>query len=244
MNEFDELTSRLRSLGHQPVDPTLEAKHSTWLASVPLVDAGPSRLRPAMATALVAGALLGGGGLAGAVTGTLPKPAQDVAHQALAKVGIDVPKGSQPGEGEDGKEKASKAKARVTAGCVLPDGTQFSGNHGQWVKAHPDDPATPVNERQEAAKSDCGKPLQAVEHRQAGSTGGGQTGTPPPPPAAGPPGASGAPGGAPPGQQGKARPQPQDEGDEEQDDDEDRKKKPKGTHRGTSRTPAEEPPDD
>ena len=56
----------------------------------------------------------------------------------------------------------------------------FTGTHGQWVEAHPDDPATPQNERDDAARSDCGKPLSEI---------------PPPSPVTGPTGDVPGPGG-------------------------------------------------
>ena len=157
----EELLHRLRALSRQPVDPGVAARHASLMASVPAA-APPRRLRPPVAAAFLAGTVLGGAGLAGAVTGTLPEPAQDVAHDVLAKVNVRVP------QGDKGKSER-RGTPRFTAGCTYPDGRPFTGNHGQYVKAHPDDPATvDVDEREVAARSDCGKPQKAVENKARG----------------------------------------------------------------------------
>lgn len=181
MNEFDDLISRLGALASDDIDEGLAQQHLAALASVPqAVPQYRSRARTLVAGALVAGALAGSATMAGAVTGSLPDVAQDKVHTALAKVGVDVPKGKSA----EAKARAAEAKAQrraeagkaneggsggtdrflgdATTPCTLPDGSAFIGNHGDWVTAHPDDPATAdVNEREEAAKSRCGKPVQA-----------------------------------------------------------------------------------
>src|SRR5687768_15121361 len=115
--------------------------------------------------AVVAGTFVGSATLAGAVTGNLPDVAQDAAHTALAKVGVEVPKakGKPPKTADtDGPGSVERFLGDATTPCTLPDGSPFVGNHGQYVKAHPDDAATAdVNERQAAAESRCGKPIQA-----------------------------------------------------------------------------------
>ena len=164
MTDFDALQDRLRNLASVPVDGDVAERHLGSLAfAAPAAAPVRNRSRMMVAGALVAGSLLGSATLAGAVTGSLPDAAQDVAHEALAKVGVDVPKGQA--------KKADKAKTsdaddkgteRFLEGCTNPDGSAFTGNHGQYVKAHPDDPDTAdVNEREEAAHSRCGKPLVA-----------------------------------------------------------------------------------
>ena len=174
-NDHDDIVRRLRSLGDQPVDPSTAARHTSYLnAAAPLPMR--NRRRPAMVGALLAGALLGGTGLAAALPGSLPEQAGSVAKQALAAVNL--------AKDEKAADKAAKQAARTAAqaanenssesnmkvgrflaGCTV--GTPpvaFSGTHGAYVKAHPDDPATPnVNERQVAAESDCGKPLSSLE---------------------------------------------------------------------------------
>ena len=140
-----------------------------------------------MAGALLAGALLGGTGLAAALPGSLPDQASSVARTALEAVNLaedDDPK-DPAREADKAKSKADRADkaearearkaagghgvARFTESCTTgTPPTAFVGNHGQYVKAHPDDPATAdVNEREVAAESNCGKPLHAVENKAA-----------------------------------------------------------------------------
>lgn len=165
----DEIVGRLRSLGSAPVDPTLAEAHTSYLVTPPVV--ARTRMRPLLAGALVAGVVLGGTGLAAAVPGSLPRQAGSVARSALVAVNLAKEK---PSAADKAAAKAAKAArvarakvGRFTQGCTT--GTPpvpFTGNHGQYVKAHPDDPATlDVNERQVAAQSDCGKPLTSLEDR-------------------------------------------------------------------------------
>jgi hypothetical protein len=169
MTDFDALQNRLRNLASAPVDDDVAGRHLESLAfAAPAAVPMRSRTRMVVAGAVVAGSLLGSATLAGAVTGNLPDRAQDVAHEALAKVGVDVPKGqakkADKAEAADteGAEDGEKGVERFLEGCTNPDGSAFTGNHGQYVKAHPDDEATAdVDEREEAARSRCGKPIQA-----------------------------------------------------------------------------------
>lgn len=162
---------RLHELGTQPVDPDVAARHRAYLSAATPTP-GRSRMRPLLAGTMLAGALLGGTGLAAALPGSLPEQAGSVAREVLAA--------AQLVDDEDGDKKAGQAArkaARAAAkangehgterfleGCTVGNPPEpFKGNHGQYVKAHPDDPATPdVNERQVAAKSDCGKPLSSL----------------------------------------------------------------------------------
>jgi hypothetical protein len=77
------------------------------------------------------GILVGGSGLATA--GALPAPAQNVAHTVLWSVAVDLPGGPQRYNG--------------------PECRGTYKNHGQYVRAHKNDP--------NAGKSRCGKPIQA-----------------------------------------------------------------------------------
>ncbi len=182
----DHLTRRLRSLGDQPVDPEVVARHRSLMASVP-VASSRSRLRPLMVGSLLAGSLLGGIGLAAAAPG-VPDSASDVARNVLATVtggAVNRPDRSGNEVAKAAKERAkaaqqarSEAKAqkhpagthgvtRSTEGC--PAG--FTGNHGQYVSSVKDDPATPdVNERQQAAESECGKPVNSGGEPEAAKT--------------------------------------------------------------------------
>jgi len=98
---------------------------------------GRRHLRLKVVAAVSVGALVFSGiGLAAA--DVLPAPAQDVAHQALGRVGVHVPPGHQ----------------RFADPAVCPGGPYR--NHGAYVRTHKDDP--------DAGPSPCGKPVKAVEH--------------------------------------------------------------------------------
>lgn len=168
MTDYDAIQSRLRSLASAPVDDAVAERHLSALADAGVVTVGPTRRgRYLVMGAVVAGTFVGSATLAGAVSGSLPGPAQDAAHTALAKVGIEVPKAKDKGkpakaDDTDGPGSVERFLGDATTPCTLPDGSAFVGNHGQYVKGHPDDPATAdVNERQVAAESRCGKPVQA-----------------------------------------------------------------------------------
>jgi hypothetical protein len=127
----DELISRLSAFASAPVDDDLAAHHEALMG---MVAQAPVRHRT---RALVAGgtlvaAMFAGTGIA-AAAGNLPGPAQKIAHSALAKIGVDVP------------------KERSTEGC---NGKEYK-NHGQFMK---DQPKT-GEARSAAAKSKCGKPI-------------------------------------------------------------------------------------
>ncbi|HEX2039913.1 MAG TPA: hypothetical protein VHF47_09320, partial [Acidimicrobiales bacterium] len=167
MTEHDAVLNRLRALASAPVDDAVAQRHLSMFADV-AAPVGPSRRsRVVVMGAVVAGTMLGSATLAGALTGNLPAPAQDVAHSALAKVGIEVPKAKGKAakvDDTDGPGNVERFLGDATTPCTLPGGGAFVGNHGQYVKANPDDPATAdVNERELAAQSPCGKPLDAIE---------------------------------------------------------------------------------
>ncbi|HUP68325.1 MAG TPA: diguanylate cyclase [Acidimicrobiales bacterium] len=149
-----------KSAGDERVPMT--ADRFTNPSVAPAVPARSRRSRnPAVVAAFLGGLLLGGGSLASAATGTLPGPMQHAAHSVLARIGIPVPSGrAQHGTGTSPAER-SVERFLDDAGtpCTIPGGSQFSGTHGQYVAAHPDDPSTPHDERALAAKSRCGRPL-------------------------------------------------------------------------------------
>ena len=92
---------------------------------------GRRHLRLKVVAAVSVGALVFSGiGLAAA--DVLPAPAQDVAHQALGRVGVHVPPGHQ----------------RFADPAVCPGGPYR--NHGAYVRTHKDD-TTEVNERPDGA---------------------------------------------------------------------------------------------
>lgn len=110
MDDHDDLTRRLRDLGRQPIEPSLQSAHLTAMAS-----ARPRRLgsKLRVAGAFLAGLLVGGSGLA--VAGALPDAAQNAAHNVFEQVGVQVP---QPERYHD------------DAVC----GTEVQKNHGQYVR--------------------------------------------------------------------------------------------------------------
>jgi hypothetical protein len=108
------------------------------------------QMRAKMAAAASAGLLALSGGMAAA--GALPSAAQQQVSSALAKVGIDVPRGDRgrghPGVGShvprpDNADPAGGASTNSHGDCV----SQVAGNGGEQVS--------------DVAKSDCGKPSTA-----------------------------------------------------------------------------------
>ncbi|HUP71255.1 MAG TPA: hypothetical protein VM142_15790 [Acidimicrobiales bacterium] len=178
--ENDPITRRLHSLGNQPVDPEVVASHRNLMASVPVAPSR-SRLRPLMVGSLLAGSLLGGMGLAAAAPSViLPPSASNAAQEALNKVTLGVVADPDDADDENGNGKpdhaaknAAKAAKKDARTAGQPAGTHgvtrstancrpgFAGNHGQHVSGTAKDPDTDVNERQVAAKQDCGKPVHA-----------------------------------------------------------------------------------
>ena len=132
MNENEDLISRLRAFGRRPVDTHLASGH---LAAIAAASGAVSRSRThrlRVVAAFAVGLLVGTSGLATA--GALPNGAQEIAHRTRGSVGVNVPHGDRY-QGEE-------------CGGVVK-------NHGQYVKSQP------KGSRATAAKSRCGKPLQA-----------------------------------------------------------------------------------
>jgi hypothetical protein len=136
-DDLEPLVGRLHSMGQQPMDHTLGQRVLARAHRSRLIWLHSTKLK--VAAALAGGFMIGSVGMASA--GALPGRAQDVAHAALSAVGVHVPPGQDRYNGPE---------------C---DGAT---THGQYVKAHPDDPA--------AATSPCGKPNKAVKHPQPNST--------------------------------------------------------------------------
>jgi hypothetical protein len=153
VDDLDPVVSRLHSVGQQPIDHAV--------AQRVLARANRSRRTWLHSTKLKVAAAMAGGFMIGSVglasAGALPGPAQDVARAALRVVGVDVPPGHNRYNGPE-------------CGNVT--------THGEYVDAHPDDPA--------AGKSPCGKPIKAVNHPHpkgagsGGATGGTKRHGPPP----------------------------------------------------------------
>jgi len=164
--DTDPAVGRLRALASQPIDAAVARDHLQAMASMPVTAPVRSRFRMAMAGSLMAGALIGGAGIAAAATGNLPETAQAIAHDATLGIVPDGPKHKAAEARTHGRSGEDHGTARFVRGCTNPDGSTFTGNHGAYVKAHPDDPRTAdVNEREVAAKSDCGKPQVSVDNR-------------------------------------------------------------------------------
>lgn len=92
MDDHDELLNRLRHLGAQPIDPSRQAADLVAMAGVRRSSGrvpGFLGSKVRLAAAFLVGLLLGSTGLAAA--DALPDPAQHVAHNVLARVGVDVP---------------------------------------------------------------------------------------------------------------------------------------------------------
>ena len=140
----DPIEERLRRLGGQPVDPSLASQHLTAMAMV-APGGAPLGRRLRVGAAFLAGLLVGGTGLASA--GALG-PAQGVAHSALGRVGINV-----PDDDGDKKPRHNGPECTDADGNPIPD----LRNHGQYVRSQA------KGDRSEAAQSDCGKPVQAVD---------------------------------------------------------------------------------
>jgi hypothetical protein len=85
--EHDDLERRLGALGQHPLPPGLASEHLTRIAEAGTRSRWHGKLR--VGAAFLAGLLLGGSGLAAA--GALPDPVQHAAHQALDRVGVEVP---------------------------------------------------------------------------------------------------------------------------------------------------------
>jgi hypothetical protein len=130
--EHDDLEGRLRTFGRHPVNPEVRGRHLTAIAEVRSRRPGWRFGWRSVAAAAVAGFVVGSTGLA--VAGELPDPAQDVAHEVLAKVGVDVP--------------------RSTEGC--PEGGTYR-NHGAYVS----EVEAAGGDVEAASRSSCGKPAHA-----------------------------------------------------------------------------------
>lgn len=151
LDDLDDLEGRLRDLGRVPVDPAVQARHLSAMAALGAdapAEHGRRRWRfswRAVAAAGVVGFLAGSTGLAAA--GELPGPAQDVAHNVLGAVGLNVP--------------------RSTEGC--PEGRTYR-NHGEYVA----EVEAAGGDVEAAARSRCGMPDRGNRGVGTGQGGGGR----------------------------------------------------------------------
>ena len=146
----DDLEDRLRRLGQTPIAPEVQVAHRHAIAQA---GARAPRARfgwKAVALASVVGFF--GGSTALAAAGSLPAPAQDVAHHTLGAVGIDVP--------------------RSTDDC--PEGASYR-NHGEYVSSV----EAAGGDVGAAARSRCGKPEHPGKGNSGGKGPGGAPGAGP-----------------------------------------------------------------
>jgi hypothetical protein len=105
----DEIRDRLRAMGTEPIDEPTHAAHMRRMAAGGAV-AEPRRrgmVWAGIAAAAVVGFLAGSTGLA--LADALPDPAQEVAHDVLRVVQVDVPQGK---EGKHGPCMSQAAKIK------------------------------------------------------------------------------------------------------------------------------------
>ena len=129
MEEHEPVIESLRALGKEPIDPVTANRHLSRMVDVRARTPFVTKVKVGAAFGI--GILVGSAGLASA--GALPGPAQGIAHSVLSSVGVHVPGGPQR---YDGPECGGTYK-----------------NHGQYVRAHTQDP--------NAGRSRCGKPIQS-----------------------------------------------------------------------------------
>jgi hypothetical protein len=133
--QFEAVTRRLAYLGTEPLDPAVAVRTRARFHRV-RPSSGRRISRLTLLVAATIAFVLASVGLAAA--DTLPDPVQEVAHNALAKVGLHVPPGHD----------------RYNDPAVCPGGPYK--NHGEYVRSHKDDP--------DAGASPCGKPVKSTTH--------------------------------------------------------------------------------
>lgn len=157
MNEFEDLTSRLKALGDNPVPPPVATQHLMAMAEV----AAP-RTRFAhkvrVAAAFGIGLLVGGTGLGyAAAEGHLPDAAQNGLSVAAEKVGVELPRGDEKkadkadNEGNGGDNSSTPLEETVPCADGMTHGEYVSAN----VAAAREDGIK--GNASKLAKSTCGK---------------------------------------------------------------------------------------
>jgi hypothetical protein len=144
MNENEiELRERLRELGQRPIDADAQELHLRRMEAVGV--SGEPRRRSFVWAGVAAAALVGfmAGSTGLAMAGALPGRAQDVAHDVLGAVQVDVPSGKEGKRGpcvsEAAKIKDEDAKKAAIAACPKggPDDTGDGGNGGNGPEGSP-----------------------------------------------------------------------------------------------------------
>jgi hypothetical protein len=157
MNEFNDLTSRLKAMGESPVPPPVATEHLTAMAAVAAPRTRFShKLR--VAAAFGVGIFVGGTGLGyAAAHDALPTQAQDAVEAAGRVVGLEIAKGKS--EGKAGGQGGGSGNSQLEEVAC-----EDAENHGQYVRSiarKNKDLASDADRdaiMKEAAESDCGKP--------------------------------------------------------------------------------------
>jgi hypothetical protein len=128
----NEIEQRLNEVGTRPIDATTQVRHRSLISAASGNE--PLRLkRRFRPVAVAAAALIGFGvGSAGiAMAGALPNPAQDVAHDVLGVVKVDVPRGKEGKRGPCVSEaaKIEDPDAKKAAKDECPKGPPGDEDH-------------------------------------------------------------------------------------------------------------------
>jgi hypothetical protein len=130
----DEIRARLRAFGEQPIDEQTRAAHMRRMAAGGVVDEPRRRgfVWAGIAAAAVVGFLAGSTGLA--MADALPDPAQEVAHDVLRVVQVDVPQGKEGKRGpcvaEAAKIKDKDEKKKAKEACPKGAGDESGDESG------------------------------------------------------------------------------------------------------------------
>ena len=143
MND-DEIRARLRAFGEEPIDEQTRAAHMRRMATGVVVDEPRRRgfVWAGIAAAAVVGFLAGSTGLA--MADALPDPAQEVAHDVLRVVQVDVPQGKEGKRGpcvaEAAKIKDKDAKKAAKDACPQGGGDENGDESGDEGGEQPGSP--------------------------------------------------------------------------------------------------------
>ena len=150
MNEFDDLTSRLKALGDNPVPPPVATQHLTAMAEVSAPRRFSQKLR--VAAAFGVGIFVGGTGLGyAAANDALPEQAQSAVEAAGRVVGLEIAAEKKAAKADNGGENSSDPLDAPACGDEK--------NHGEYVSSNVKDARQGgiKGNARDLAKSDCGK---------------------------------------------------------------------------------------
>ena len=145
----NEITQRLRDAGDQPVPGEVRASHLSQMhAATPAAAPQPKRFgRLAVAAAAFVGFAVGSTGFA--MAGALPDPAQQVAHDVLAVVQVDVENPRNRGQcisnaartiEDEAAKQAAKQECKDT---IKPGKPDHAGQGNGKAKGRPDGAGRP-----------------------------------------------------------------------------------------------------